>query len=217
MKKKGLLFRSSAVGGGRTDKRQDWMKVFERGSAFSWINSLWRGDTSRVASKHCRAELRANTRRKLISPLNMSLLILYFTLFFHPLLCISVPFFSPASFFPLFFFLHCTTEYLAVSVLSLHRAPPPPLSTPTQIFLSFSASPYNISFCNPAVSLSVFFFHLLCVKSYRVHSSGSLMPVPLCWLHWHKLIFFPLLLQCHWQWHCRLDCVRLSKWIKLTV
>lgn len=120
-------------------------------------------------------------------------------------------------FFPLFFFLHCTTKYLAVSVLSLHCAPPPPLSTPTQIFLSFSASPYNISFCNPAVSLSVFFFHLLCVKSYRVHSSGSLMPVPLCWLHWHKLIFFPLLLQCHWQWHCRLDCVRLSKWIKLTV
>lgn len=56
-----------------------------------------------MASKHCRAELRANTRRKPISPLNMSLLILYFTFFVHPLLCISVPFFSPASFFPLFF------------------------------------------------------------------------------------------------------------------
>lgn len=145
----------------RSGRRQDWQEAgLDEG--FSWINSLWRGDTSRVASKHCRAELRANTRRKPISPLNMSLLILYFTLFFHPLLCISVPFFSPASFSPSFF--SCTAPpniWLLAFYLSIAPRLPHSRLLPKSFFRSLllliifhSATP--LSLC-----LSFFFIYFV--------------------------------------------------------
>lgn len=117
----------------------------------------------------------------------MSLLILYFTFFVHPLLCISVPFFSPASFFPLFF-----NSFAAppnIWLLAFYHSIAPCLPHSRLLPKSFFRSLLLLIIFHSATPLS--FFHLLCVKSYRVHSSGSLMPVPLCWLHWHKLIFSP--------------------------
>lgn len=68
-----------------------------------------------------------------------------------------------------------------------------PNFTLLSIFFSFFFH-FSLYFCS--LALCQLFIHLLCVKGYRVHSSGSLMPVTSLWGALAQADVFSL------QWRC---------------
>lgn len=115
---------------------------------------------------------------------------------FYTLLCSFIPcsaFRFLSSHLHLFFLFFSCTAPPNICLLAFYLSIAPRLPHSRLLPKSFFRSLLLLIIFHSATPLSLclsFFFHLLCVKSYRVHSSGSLMPVPLCWLHWHSWFFF---------------------------
>lgn len=168
----------AGVTGDRTGHKQHGEQMW-----FSWINSTWQRWHPQSGSRRCTAAMTEDARRRQTAPLTVSHLIWCFHPFFPPLYL-----FYTASLF-LLLFLPCITFTAPLIICQCLRYSLSkfwhyyfPNFTVLSIFLSFflSASlyfpslhlPLSLCLCQPCI-------HLHCVKGYRVHSSGTLMLVPL--------------------------------------
>lgn len=134
---------------------------------FSRINSTWQRWHLQSGSKHCTAAaMREDTKRRQAFPSDCVSLCISFTA--PPITWKSLR--------------YCPSMFWHYSVSS---------TSPSSLHFSLSSSTslYIFFFLHLPLSRCQSLIHLHRVKGYRVHSSGTLMPVPLSQLHWHRLMF----------------------------
>lgn len=131
-------------------------------------------------SKHCTAAMKENARKRQTLPSDCVSFDLMFSFIFSSsffiLHCLSV--FLLLLFSPQFLLLHhlIICQCLCYCLSMFWHSISPTLPASLYFALSFSSSLYIFPHCS---SLCQSLIHLHCFKGYRVHSSGTLMPVPL--------------------------------------